>query len=535
MGALLALGACGHSGNAGSGFDGDGQSGTVSNATEGSEGPTAGETGDPPPDQGTDEGDDTGGIKYDVLAEDIPPGTGGETTCEEVEQSLTSAGCQFMPVIGKDHWENDWAVVAANTGSLDASVELVSKDGEVLEAAIVEPGDLHVFQLMGDVLTDHELPVWTATGTKALLLESDAPIVAYQFAPLAYPEGAAADASMLLPTHVWDDDHLIALYEHVGQSFFMVASLEGDNELTISAPPGFVGNTFEGAGLVDFGVQPTQNITLGSQGVLRIVTDDYSDLTGFRVQSSKPAAVFAGSPGMLIPKPTAASARDYLEEQVPPRAAWGSSYAAVKFRARGGEIDVYRFVAAQDGTLIELSGDYSDSFSLDAGEWMDVSTAASFFAQGSAPFLLEHLMVSQDQTTGPLDTNEYPGPGQSGHCIEGEETTHIGDPAISFLPPVEQYRSRYTFLTPSSYAWDSISVVGRLEDWDDITLDGAALGVEPTALGQEGWGGASLEVGDGPHVLESSSPIGLEVYGYDCYISYAYPGGLNLSKINPEG
>jgi hypothetical protein len=40
-------------------------------------------------------------------------------------------------------------------------------------------------------------------------------------------------------------------------------------------------------------------------------------------------------------------------------------------------------------------------------------------------------------------------------------------------------------------------------------------------------------VEDGPHLIESQvAKFGLEVYGYDCRISYAYPGGLSLGTIN---
>ena len=40
-------------------------------------------------------------------------------------------------------------------------------------------------------------------------------------------------------------------------------------------------------------------------------------------------------------------------------------------------------------------------------------------------------------------------------------------------------------------------------------------------------------VEDGAHYIESPShKFGIEVYGYDCRISYVYPGGLSLGSIN---
>lgn len=530
-GLVLVVGACQSNADRGYGQSGDGDetSGDPSDGSDTAPDPSDGSTtGDPDPEDGSGTSD---GSRFDVGGEGP-----GESTCESVKLVLTNVGCEFAAVVGKDHWQNDWAVVAANTSEREATVELVSKDGDVLESGLVGVGSHRIFRLEGAVLDDHELPVTTAMGTKTMVVRSDVPIVAYQFAPFTDPEGASADASLLYPRHTWDDDHIVGLYEHDANTFFLVASLEEDNAITISAPSGFEDSTYDGAGLVDFGITPEQSVTLGAQGLLRVVAGARSDLTGFRVRSEKPVAVFAGSPGMTIPAPWSMSARDYLEDQVPPRAIWGNRYAGVKFRERGGEVDLYRFIAGEAQTAIELSGGYTDTLLLaEVGDFIEIQTTESFFAEGDKPFLMEHLMVSQDQTEGPVDTTRFPGDGQSGHCIEPDNTTHVGDPAISFPVPIDQFRTHYTFLTPDVYAWDQLSVVGEIATWGQIRLDGTPLPVSPTPLGNSGWGAASFPVDDGPHTIENVSPIGIEVYGYDCYISYAYPGGLDLSKINPVG
>ena len=71
---------------------------------------------------------------------------------------------------------------------------------------------------------------------------------------------------------------------------------------------------------------------------------------------------------------------------------------------------------------------------------------------------------------------------------------------------------------------------------DTIELDGAALPAA-TELGVGGLGYARFLIPDGPHDIRSQSvKFGIEVYGYDCRISYAYPGGLSLGEINqPPG
>ena len=69
-----------------------------------------------------------------------------ESTCELAAMNLTSAGCLFAPTVGDSATGLPWAVVAANTsGNVDANVTLFGAAGEVLEAAVVAPKQLHTF------------------------------------------------------------------------------------------------------------------------------------------------------------------------------------------------------------------------------------------------------------------------------------------------------------------------------------------------------------------------------------------------------
>ncbi|MFY0535732.1 hypothetical protein [Nannocystis pusilla] len=104
------------------------------------------------------------------------------------------------------------------------------------------------------------------------------------------------------------------------------------------------------------------------------------------------------------------------------------------------------------------------------------------------------------------------------------------------MPPTAQHRSSYTFLTPETYGWDMLTVVAPEAGWNTIELDGAAL-PSPTPLGVGDLAYARFLIPDGPHDIRSQSvKFGIEVYGYDCRISYAYPGGLSLGEINqPPG
>jgi hypothetical protein len=535
------------SASAQTGAEGSGSGGSGSGASAGSsDGSTGTSTGSSSGDAPDSTGATSSGLKYDVGSMlDVPAGNpDDESTCEAAASSLTSAGCRFAPMVGNVKLALPWAVVAANaSGQRAAEVTLYAASGELIEAASVAPGQLHTFILPADSapLGEHAVASFTGVTTQALRLESDLPVVAYQFSPYSSSQVATADASILLPEHAWGTDYLVPSYHNSdgSDSWVSVISLVDDNEVTVELPAGMTDATAAGGTIPALWAGDSHSETIGAQEILRVVSPGSSaaDITGMRVSSSGPVAVFTGSPSMSLPGPGMNFFKDYLEEQIPPRTAWGTEYAVVKFRPRSDEPDLYRFVADKDGTLLTLSGGVDAQVMLGEGEFHEVLTDESFLASASEAFMVAHYMLSSDQSSGPKDDAMYPGPFISKNCdFPDPSTTELGDPAITFIPPVAQYRTNYTFLTPETYAWDMVTVVAPLAGWDTIMLDGAALPA-PTELGFSGLAEARFLIEDGPHDIRSATTkFGLEVYGYDCRISYAYPGGLRLGEINtPPG
>src|SRR5262249_29878548 len=113
--------------------------------------------------------------------------------------------------------------------------------------------------------------------------------------------------------------------------------------------------------------------------------------------------------------------------------------------------------------------------------------------------------------------------------------TGEGDPSMSMMIPVEQYRNKYVFLAPDDYDISYADVVMRLDA--SLTLDGQPVTVAPAAIGSSIFGVARIplprDTNAGSHLLEGSAPFGLQVIGYGEYTSYQYPGGANLDPIAP--
>ena len=124
------------------------------------------------------------------------------------------------------------------------------------------------------------------------------------------------------------------------------------------------------------------------------------------------------------------------------------------------------------------------------------------------------------------------------------------------MPPIGQYRREYVFLTPDRYAFDFVVIVAPAAA--EVRLDGEELRARGCSVGPadgvlRGPGGAPptrviyrcqlsfpeverdvVRPGmqdDGVHRLVSNAPVGLVVYGFDAFVSYAYAGGLNLLPI----
>jgi len=160
-----------------------------------------------------------------------------------------------------------------------------------------------------------------------------------------------------------------------------------------------------------------------------------------------------------------------------------------------------------------------EAFTLNKGSFVEFQTKTSFVVEADGPILVGHYMIGSNY------------PGFEAVCTAGTPSG-IGDPALTLVVPEEQYLSDYVVLTPPGYAENYINVVGP--QGVSVTIDGQAVeGWQP--VGDTGRVVAQVPVAEGVHTIQASQPVGLTAYGYDCDVSYAYPGGLQLQTLGTRG
>jgi hypothetical protein len=118
----------------------------------------------------------------------------------------------------------------------------------------------------------------------------------------------------------------------------------------------------------------------------------------------------------------------------------------------------------------------------------------------------------------------------------------IGDPALTYFPPVDQYRDRYVFLTPPTWTRNYFVLATPYETGGDgpssgsFTLDGADLPVDCVEdvvgmLGNVEYWSITCPIDEGAHLIEGDGKFGLTAYGYGPAGSYAYTGGADVKPI----
>ncbi|MCC6555199.1 MAG: IgGFc-binding protein [Polyangiaceae bacterium] len=529
--------------------------------------------------------------------------------CERAAAERSNVGCEYWAVdldnatidATSNAAAQQFAVVVSNPQPDVANeVHVFQDDGTPggehapveVASAIIAPLNLQVFKLGprevdGSPDGQFDRGTHTALTRHAFKITSKFPVVAYQFNPLENVNVFSNDASLLKPREALTYDTGVMTTAYVVSSWPQTIAKTDDPNTNFNAlfPINLrafltIVGTQDGtrvrvktaAAVVAGGPVPATPASqwieaeLGAFDVLNLETGDFGeDFTGSIVQADAPVAVFTGSEASDAPHfETLATRRccaDHLEDQLDPIRATGKTFAVAHnpsrtaaVKAAGAMIetvpepDFVRFVAASaEGALVRTTLPApDDEFKLSyQGAFKEVTAWRDFMVESSGPIVVAQVMASQDAAG---VRRGLPG----------------GDPSLLIVPPLEQFRTDYVFLTPDKYAFDFVSVIAPPRSI--VSLDGGVIGPEvcdvaaADGLTAEERGGAEPPYvvyrcqlsfptidplkqapdnvlagaqNDGVHRVVSADPVGVLVTGFDSYVSYSYAGGTELREIAP--
>lgn len=358
-------------------------------------------------------------------------------------------------------------------------------------------------------------------------ITSDVPVVAYQINPYGGGSAAVTGASLLLPTSVWDNNYVaINAYESGPHDASLnIVAAEDGTEVTMVPTSSVVG----GGGVPSGAANAPMTFTLNAGEHAQLTQS--ATLGGSVIQADKPVGFMAGARCSFVP--SGQYACDHLEQMIPPVKALGHQYVGVGHRPRSTEPTIWRIMGTVDGTTLTWTPDVGGPATLALGEIVEFATTAPFVVQSQGedhPFvLLAHM---------------------SGGSTNGMDGVGDADSVLS-VPPA-QYLSRYVFFADPTYPETNLVVVRSKNDdgaFRDVTLDCAGTLSGWQAIGDFEWTRVDLITGDfqgvngcstGRHEITSDGRFGLWVWGwghpntsiFTSYVSYGYPGGMNVQPIN---
>ncbi|HMG75196.1 MAG TPA: PKD domain-containing protein [Pyrinomonadaceae bacterium] len=311
-----------------------------------------------------------------------------------------------------------------------------------------------------------------------------------------------SDAFLGLPVNTLGTDHFVLTYSNMGFSpTSEVGMVATENATTVTITPSATSGS-RAAG-VPYNVTLNQGQTYLLQNT---VPTTAGDLTGSRVSSNKPIAVFAGHAAATIPAEAGCCA-DHLVEQLPPTNVWGKRFATIPIATRT-KGDFFRFIAAEDATAIYLNGNLAAT--LNRGQWVEKIIKEPTEIIATAP-----IMVAQYSTS----------------VFYDPPTTGKADPFEMIIPPYSQFLNHYTISTPGTgFQINYANVVAPTASLGSITLDGTPISASSFApIGVSGYSGAQIPITVGMHNLDGPASFGVFVYGFNQDEGYGYPGGMNMS------
>ncbi|XP_056380713.1 IgGFc-binding protein-like isoform X2 [Hyla sarda] len=244
-------------------------------------------------------------------------------------------------------------------------------------------------------------------------------------------------------------------------------------------------------------------LTLGSQQVIQFQSPD--DLTGTKISSSTPVAVFSGHSCFT----GIGSTCDTIMEQLHPLQNWGKIFAVFPFFTHTQ--DVIDIVAGSPDTLVtvdSLGG--TTQHSLLEGAHVRITVDKILTINATKPIMVSYLFQES----------------------RSSDIKYEYDPFITTVPPSLLGKTYYKFVTQSVYD-NFIFIVSEASSDSEFYLDGKPLSSYPMTMkefkGLRAWQVSVGKTDEQHEIYHKMSTFTLYVFGTEMSVSYGYSMGQGVS------
>jgi hypothetical protein len=344
---------------------------------------------------------------------------------------------------------------------------------------------------------------------------------------------ATSDGTNILPIQAWGTEYVVGAYGSLYAGFgsftydypseFVVFAAYDSTIITITPSADIRVENKPDSALHKKGIPFTVILDKGEciqyQATLAQNSDEY-DMTGTVITSTKPVGVIGASQCPNIPSDY--SYCDFICEMIPPVTSWGKTYHSLPFANRKGG-DSFLAISSKAGQTIyrnnvvfcTLSKKYERFFR------PDIADASSWTSD--APFMLAQYINSTTWTDD-----------------QGNDNAGIGDPSMMMHLPTTKYSDSVVFQSPTISSGTGFTNYANVIVHDSAmgktTLNGQLITQYPATNRMKipftSYTGVRVRsLSQGTHVVRSDSGVGVNVYGYGSYDSYAWSGPIHVDAI----
>ena len=323
---------------------------------------------------------------------------------------------------------------------------------------------------------------------------------------------ASSDASQAYPTEYQGYEYrpLIAGTTALDKRFSVIANEAGTTTITVTPKTTIAART---AGT-------PYTVTLNQGDVYSLRATGAEDISGTLITSDKKITVSSTNGCANL----TGGACDHMTEFIPPVPTWGKSFImAASINTSNTQRDMYRVMASEANTTVTING-VQQTLAL-AGDYYQANISA----------LNENQVITSDK---PVLVMQFV---QAGSYSDGT-TTVSGDPAMVIVTPVVQYLNDLVITTPATgFVVNTVSLVVPTSDVGVATLDGVAIPAgdysATLTVGSSTFKVVRKTISLGTHTISSTNGIGVFVYGFNNFDSYAYSAAAGLVDLvqNPGG